>query len=101
MRNSHIAHLVSSNKELSDTLQQRNQLIIAYQNQANAIERRNRELESKVRELESKLSHFKSTPGGKRKVDGSTEASILVCYICFNTFCIQHFKFNIYTLPHL
>ena len=56
MRDSHIARLLSSNKELSDTLQQRDHQIIAYQNEANVMERRNRELESKIRQLEPKLS---------------------------------------------
>ena len=50
-----VARLLASNKELSDTLQQRDHRIIVYQNEGNALERRNRDLESKIRQLESKL----------------------------------------------
>ena len=71
VKDSQVARLLSKTKELSDTLQQREQQIIALQYEANAIERRNRVLESKVRELESKLSHFKSTQGRQTKDEES------------------------------
>ena len=65
MKDFQVTRLLSSNKELSDTLQQRDQKIIAYQNKTNTIERRNRD-------LESKLSHLpKSTQGRKRKDEES------------------------------
>ena len=65
VKDSHVIHLLSSNKALSETLQQRDHQIIALQNEANAIERRNRE-------LESKLSHLpKSIQGRKRKDEES------------------------------
>ena len=64
--------LLEKNKALSDMLQQRDHQFITLQNEANAIERRNRVLESKVRELESKLPHLpKSTQGRKRKDEES------------------------------
>ena len=65
VKDSQVARLLAKNKELSDILQQRDQKIIAYQNEANAIERRNRE-------LESKHSHLpKSTQGRKREDEES------------------------------
>ena len=65
VKHSQVAHLLACNKELSEKLQQRDHQIIALQNEANAIERRNRE-------LESKLSHLpKSTQGRQRKDEES------------------------------
>ena len=72
VKDSQVASFLSSNKKLSNMLQQRDQLIIAYQNEANAIERKNRDLESKVRKMESKFSHLpKSTQGQKTKDEQS------------------------------
>ena len=72
VKDSQVTLLLAKNKALSDTLQQREQQIIAFQNEANAIERRNRTLESKVRELESKQPRLpKSTQGRKRKDEES------------------------------
>ena len=78
VKDSQVTHLLGKNKALSDTLQQRDHQFIALQNEANAIERRNRVLESKVRELESKLPHLpKSTQGRKRKDEESERAKEL------------------------
>ena len=70
VQHSQVAHLLARNKELSEKLQQRDHQIIALQNEANAIEHRNRE-------LESKLSHLpKSTQGRKRKDEESETVKV-------------------------